>query len=291
MSVLIAKNAGYRYSSSADRWACRGIDMIVEPGDCVALLGPNGAGKTTFVSMVAGFMPPTEGEIRLLGGSPRDYRVRRHLGLTPQDSAFPKTVRVREVIRFVLAQYDRPLNPELIEALRLQALWDKLLSQLSGGERRRVGLACALCAEPELIVLDEPTTGLDLESRHSLFEFLKRLAKVKRRSILFSTHHMDEVESLPDRVVVFNKGIKIREASVEAIRTELGFKRIRFRRPANLAAESSWIVREAEGFMEILVAQPEPVLKRLLNEHSDLEGLEVHAASLEEAFLHLVERQ
>lgn len=282
-AVFNADSVGFKYPKSSG-FACRNISFQVNAGECVALLGPNGAGKSTFLSMIGNLRQPTEGTLTIAKQSPTSPAARRNLGLTPQDSSFPKTVKVREVLSFVLAQYGRDLDQALVKALGLDELWDKLMNTLSGGQRRRVGLACALCGKPELIVLDEPATGLDLESRYSLYSYLKHLAKTENRAILFSSHHFDEIEHLADRVVVMGAGRIIRQGTLSEIKSQFGQRRIRFRAPGSIAVPSKWNCTVVNGRHEVLSAEPEEFVRWMVREELTFEALEVQAASLEEIF-------
>lgn len=286
LPLLKTKDCFFRYGNKAP--ACDRINIQIQKGELVALLGPNGAGKTTLLSLICGLRAPQSGQIEILGGDPCLPGVRRHLGVTPQDSSFPKTVRVREVIEFVLQQYRVRLDDDLVVALGLNKIWNRLVGGLSGGERRRLGLGCALSSGAQLIVLDEPTAGLDLESRFTFFQYLKATAKEQNRAVLFSTHHLDEVEQLADRVIVLYHGQVIREGRVEDIKTQFGYRRVRFSSATVPQVPSQWRIASERDRHEILTHEADNVVRWLVDESIGFAELEVQPVALDEIFLDMV---
>lgn len=288
MAVMVLNANKVSYGYRADVLACDQLSLQLGAGELVCVLGPNGAGKSTFLSMVAGLKVPDSGYLEVMGKNPSLPETRKHLGVTPQDTAFPKTVRVKEVLDFVLAQYGAELSVDLLEALNLKTLMPRLMGGLSGGERRRVGLACALCAKPDLIVLDEPTAGLDLPSRYSFFVYLKKLVKDSGKTVLFSTHHLDEVEQLAERVLVLFRGKVVREGRVEDIRRQFGHRRIRFRSGGPVQVPAPWSVQSQGGVHDLMVNDAEVFVRWLVGSQIPFSDLEVQPASLEEIFVQIV---
>jgi ABC-2 type transport system ATP-binding protein len=179
------------------------LDLVVAAGETVALLGPNGAGKTTAIAILLGLRRPDGGRARLLGHDPRDPTARRSLGCTPQETSFPVTLRVREVVDFVRAHFRAPSDRgELLERFQLHELEHRQIGGLSGGQRRRLACALAFAGDPELVLLDEPSSGLDVESRLHLWEKIRSSAC----SVLLTTHSFEEAEALATRVVVLHEG-------------------------------------------------------------------------------------
>ena len=174
------------------------VDLTAGPGSLVALLGPNGAGKTTLVSLLLGLRRPSAGDVRVFGGDPRDWRTRRRLGATPQEMGFPPTLRVSEVL-------DIAGGRNGVDAFGLRELLRKQTGALSGGQRRRLALAIAFAREPDLVVLDEPTTGLDVEARRSAWAAIRSFA-ARGGTVLLTTHQLEEARALADRVVVLAGG-------------------------------------------------------------------------------------
>ena len=192
----------------ADVVAVDGLDLEVARGECFGLLGPNGAGKTTTLEVLEGLLVPEAGEVEVLGrgwaGSAGWLRER--LGITLQETRLPDKLTVREVVELFRSFYRRGRAPE--EVIRLVSLEEKAgawYEKLSGGQKQRLAVACALVGDPELLFLDEPTTGLDPQSRRQLWEVVGAL-KAEGRTVLLTTHYMDEAERLCDRVAVVDHG-------------------------------------------------------------------------------------
>jgi ABC-2 type transport system ATP-binding protein len=198
--------------------ALRGLDLTIHPGELVALLGANGAGKTTAVRALLGLSKPTTGEVRVFGGDPRDAHNRTRTGALLQIARVPETLRVREHIHLFSSYYPnpRPLE-EVIEAAGLQGLEKRKFGELSGGQQKRVLFALALCGNPDLLVLDEPTVGLDVEARRALWKQIRAFI-AGGRSVLLTTHYLAEAETLADRVVVIHKGVVRSEGTPQQIK-------------------------------------------------------------------------
>ena len=267
--------------------ALDGVSLRVERGEAVALLGPNGAGKTTALSLLLGLRRPDAGQARLFGRDPRDPRARARLGVMPQVSGFPATLRVEEVVRLVAAHFADPEPaPELLGRFGLGPLARRQTGGLSGGEARRLALALAFAGRPAAVVLDEPTGYLDVEARHLAWAGI-RVYLAGGGTVLLTSHHLDEVEALASRVVVLAAGRVVAEGDVAGIRGLAGLTRI------VLAAAPGGplpgvVRRERSGDGVVLFApDAEPVLRHLVAAGVPLTGLEVRPATLEEAFLEL----
>ena len=208
------------YGSGADAYeAVRGIDLTVEAGTVVALLGTNGAGKTSALEVVEGLAPASGGEVRVLGLSPSADRaeVRRRTGVLLQSSGFPADLTVAETLRMWASTLTapRPVQDALAEQ-DLTGRADVRVRSLSGGEARRLDLACTLLGDPEVVFLDEPTTGLDPESRRRVWDLVLEL-RDRGRSVLLTTHHLEEAEVLADRVAIMHAGEIVREGTPAAL--------------------------------------------------------------------------
>jgi ABC-2 type transport system ATP-binding protein len=198
--------------------ALRGLDLTIRPGELVALLGANGAGKTTAVRALLGLSKPTTGEVRVFGGDPRDARSRTRIGAVLQIARVPETLRVREHIELFSSYYPHPRKLEdVIEAAGLQGLERRKFGELSGGQQKRVLFALALCGNPDLLVLDEPTAGLDVEARRALWKQIRAFV-ASGRSVLLTTHYLAEAEALASRVVVIHKGVAVKEGTPQQIK-------------------------------------------------------------------------
>jgi ABC-2 type transport system ATP-binding protein len=198
--------------------ALRGLDLDIRPGELVALLGANGAGKTTAVRTLLGLSKPTSGEVRVFGLDPRDAANRVRTGAMLQVARVPETLKVREHIHLFSSYYPNPMPmAEVIEAAGLQGLEKRKFGELSGGQQKRVLFALALCGNPELLVLDEPTVGLDVEARRALWKQIRAFI-ARGRSVLLTTHYLAEAEALASRVVVIHKGTVVKEGSPSQIK-------------------------------------------------------------------------
>lgn len=198
--------------------ALRGLDLTIRPGELVALLGANGAGKTTAVRALLGLSEPTSGEVRVFGGNPRDAKSRTRIAAMLQTARVPETLRVREHIDLFSSYYPHPRPiAEVIEAAGLQGLERRKFGELSGGQQKRVLFAIALCGNPDLLVLDEPTVGLDVEARRALWKQIRAFVATGR-SVLLTTHYLAEAEALASRVVVIHKGVAMAEGTPQEIK-------------------------------------------------------------------------
>jgi len=200
--------------------ALRCLDLTIHPGETVALLGANGAGKTTTVRTLLGLVRPDSGEVRLFGRDPRDASARTRMGAVLQIARVPETLRVREHIHLFSSYYPDPMPiADVIEAAGLTGLEQRKYGDLSGGQQKRVLFALALCGDPDLLVLDEPTTGLDVEARRALWKQIRAFV-ARGKSVLLTTHYLAEAEALAHRVVVLDKGAVVAEGTPSEIKGE-----------------------------------------------------------------------
>ncbi len=204
--------------------AVDGVDLDVERGRCFGLLGPNGAGKTTTVEILEGLQRPTSGEVNILGldFAKRGAEIRARIGIQLQETRLYEKYTVRETVETFRAFYPRPKDVlETIDVVGLREKADVWLEHLSGGQKQRVALACALVSDPELVFLDEPTTGLDPSARRAVWDVVQRL-KEQGRTIVLTTHYMEEAELLCDRVAIMNQGKIIAEDTPRGLIAGLG---------------------------------------------------------------------
>jgi len=195
----VTKNYGLHCALSS-------IDLLLESGQIMALLGPNGAGKTTAVKLLLGLLKPSTGTVKVFGGDPTDAHMRTRMGAMLQAASVPDTLRVREHIDLFSSYYPRPLAPaEIISRAGLDRLANRFYSDLSSGEQRRMLFALALCGDPDLLFLDEPTTGLDIESRRGMWAQIRAL-RAAGKTVLLTTHYLEEADQLADRIVVLKRG-------------------------------------------------------------------------------------
>jgi ABC-2 type transport system ATP-binding protein len=269
--------------------AVDGLDLVLDRGEVLALLGPNGAGKTTTVKLALGLRRPDEGTARLFGLDPRRPAARRPVGVTPQELSFPATLRVEELLRLVAAHFDDPADTDgLIARFGLGAVRRRQAGGLSGGERRRLGLALAFAGRPRALFLDEPTTGLDVEARLELWEQILSVREAGG-TVLLTTHNLEEAERLATRVVVLRRGRIVAEGTPAEIRARARLRRIRLAAPPPDLGDLGRVFHE-NGRFTILTQDVEDVLRRLLASGQRLDDIEIHSTTLEEWFLESVTR-
>jgi len=285
--------------------AVNGLDLEVARGECFGLLGPNGAGKTTTIEIFEGLLDATSGDVEILGmrWGQKDEVLRQRLGISLQETRFPEKLSVLETLRLFRSFYRHGKEPEeVMQSVGLAEKAGAWVGKLSGGQRQRLAVACALVGDPELLFLDEPTTGLDPQSRRQLWDIIRSLGE-QGRTILLTTHYMDEAERLCGRVAVVDRGKVIALGSPnELIATlggehviEFGVNAVGSLEPEELCnlpsvRESR---REAAG-IALTVSEPHvavpALLKHLQNRGLELARLTTRHASLEDVFVHLTGR-
>ena len=272
-----------------------GVDLEIEHGEIFALLGPNGAGKTTTVEILEGYRRRDDGTVEVLGLDPGRERLllKPHVGIVLQSTGVEQYLTVRETIAMYSRCYPspRPVD-EVIDLVGLAAKADERVRRLSGGQQRRLDMAVALAGDPELLFLDEPTTGFDPAARHEAWEVVKNLASLGK-TILLTTHYMDEAQYLADRVAVVARGRVIAEGTPNSLgKRDRAQASVRFRLPSDTALPAGLgAAIEADGYFELRAEQPEALLHRLtgwaLENGIVLEGLEVRRPTLEDVYLTL----
>jgi len=273
--------------------ALRNVDFTVNSGQVVALLGPNGAGKTTAVKLLLGLLQPNSGKARVFGGDPTNPQNRMRTGAMLQVGRVPETLRVREHIDLFSSYYPTPMPlAEVLAAAGLEKLSDRKFGDLSGGQRQRTLFALAICGDPDLLFLDEPTVGLDVESRRALWEEIRRLVE-RGKTVLLTTHYLEEADALADRIAVINQGEIIAEGTPAEIKSKTSGKRIRCITALSTASllqiPGVTDARQDREAVEIHAREAEPVVRALLARDASLSGLEITSAGLEEAFLALTQ--
>ena len=288
-SVVEVDRASKRFGNTL---ALDRVSLRIGRGEVVALLGPNGAGKTTLISLVLGIRRPTEGTSRTFGLDPRDRRARSRTGIMLQGSGLPNFLKVREVVDTFRTYYPHPID--LSKALSTAGLEDKegaMLSTLSGGQMQRLYFALAICGDPQALFLDEPTVGLDVESRRSFWSHLREFVAAGR-TLLLTTHYLEEADAIADRIVVIDKGRIVADASPAALKSGVRSKRVTFESdgPVDVAGLPSARIVANGSRVELLTAEPEALLRALFTRGVAIRNLEVAGATLEEAVVGLTAR-
>lgn len=274
--------------------ALKGVDLEIAAGELVALLGPNGAGKTTAISILLGLRQPTRGKVSLFGLSPSTRAARSRVGVMLQESGVPTVLKVRELVDLFRSYYPRPLaTAQAIELAGLEEKADARVSTLSGGQHQRLYFALAVAGDPDVLFLDEPTVGLDVEGRRRFLESIRRFHQ-GGKTVLLTTHYLEEADALAQRVVVIDRGRVIADASPREIKARVAGRRVSFTSAqfaeSDLDGLAVTAIDQRDGRTVVLTNSAEDVVRRLLDRVSDLADLEVVGADLEEAFVALTEQ-
>ena len=285
--------------------AVRGLNLEIQTGECFGLLGPNGAGKTTTIEILEGLLAPTSGEVSILGHrwDANEREMREWLGISLQETRLSDKLTVRETIELFASFYHQPRPPdEVLDQLQLTEKADSWVGKLSGGQRQRLAVATALVCNPKILFLDEPTTGLDPQSRRQLWDIIRQFQR-DGGTVLLTTHYMDEAERLCDRLAIVDHGQIIAEGSPADLITRLGGHHVvefsvsgtdGAALPAWRGLPSVESVREDDGLVALNVKQPHltiPALLEVIDKQGGvLEHLTTRQASLEDVFVNLTGR-
>jgi len=273
--------------------AVRGIDLEIQPGEVVAFLGPNGAGKTTTIDMILGLSHPTSGEAEVLGLKPRQAVARGLVSAVMQTGGLLKDLTVRETVTYTAALFadSRPVD-EVLAGAGITGIADRKVGKCSGGEQQRLRFAMALLPDPALLLLDEPTTGMDVEGRRTFWSAIRADAD-KGRTVLFATHYLEEADQYADRIVLVSHGRVVADGSGSEIKALASGRTVRATLPSpdgtleRLRALPGVDTVEARGDSVVIHAVDSDAVARYLLTETDARDLEVAAKGIEEAFLTL----
>ena len=271
--------------------ALTGVTIRIELGEVVAMLGPNGAGKTTSISLLLGLRKPTSGQALLFGLNPNDLHARCRAGVMLQESGVPAMLKVDEIVDLFRSYYPKPMPRE--RAIAMAGLQDKagaLVKELSGGQRQRLYFALAVCGDPEVLFLDEPTVGMDVEGRRAFIDRIAEFATLGR-TIVLTTHYLEEADQLAKRVIVIDRGAVIADATPDEIKSKVAGKRVRFLATGLSDKDLDGLPVSATSIegrtVQLFTNQPELVLRELFRRRLEISDLEVSGADLEDAFVAL----
>lgn len=276
--------------------AVAGIDLAVPEGICFGLLGPNGAGKTTTIEVLEGILEPTSGEIRFQGG-PREPAFRERIGIQFQSTALQEHLTVMDTLQLFSSLYSRKRNlEEVIEICSLGELLKRDNRKLSGGQRQRLLLALAIVNDPDLVFLDEPTTGLDPQARRNFWALVERI-KAEKKTVLLTTHYMEEAEELCEEIAIMDHGVIIAQGSPRNL-LDQNFAEAVITLPCSSVPESKAHLVDAlasefpnvsigPDTIEVITDNMEESVRRLLELGLSLDGLSVHKPNLDDLFLSL----
>lgn len=283
------------YKSFGEVRALDGFDMTVRPGELLALLGENGAGKTTAISLMLGLDLPNAGHIHLFGERPGAMNVRRRIGVMFQDVFMAPELLVREHLTIFSSYYPNGYTAdEILEFTNTTALRDRKYGTLSGGQKRQIQFAVALVGRPQLLFLDEPTVGLDVQARKNLWATLRRLIQ-EGCSILLTTHYLEEAEALADRIVVLAKGRVVSSGTVNEVTRTISTRRITCVSKLTPEEVSTWpgvslaTLEDGKLVLAVVHAELEATVRQLLAADPTLVELQVSQAGLADAFLKITQ--
>jgi ABC-2 type transport system ATP-binding protein len=278
------------------------LSLTLRRGEIVALLGPNGAGKSTAVKLMMGLSSPTSGSVSIFGADPRQTAARLRTGVMLQIGTAPHMLRVREQVQLFRGYYPDPMPyADIVKAAGLSGIEDRFFVQLSGGQKQRMLFALALAGDPDILFLDEPTVGLDIEARRAMWAQIRSLA-ARGKTVLLTTHYLEEADALAHRIIVLNKGklvcsgtpAEVKSLGAAATSSQpnaIGLKIIRCVTTLGedhlLAMPGVSGIEAAGAFSIITTSQPEATLREMLALDQSLHSLEVNSPALEDAFLAL----
>ena len=275
--------------------ALDGVDLSLQAGEVLALLGANGAGKSTAIALLLGLLKPDAGSAELFGQPPQTLAVRRRIGVMLQSAGIPDNAKVAELLDLTRSYYPAPRSvADCVALAGLDDVLDRRYGRLSGGQQRRVQFALAICGNPEVLFLDEPTTGLDIDARQRMWATIRALV-AGGTGVLLTTHYLEEAEALAQRVAVLNRGRVAAAGTMQDVRAHVSQRRIRCLSALDIAQVATWSgVRSAvrghagdPARIEVLTDVAEPVLRRMLSEDAALSDLDIQRAGLADAFLEL----
>jgi ABC-2 type transport system ATP-binding protein len=272
--------------------AVRGVDISIRPGEIVALLGPNGAGKSTTIDMLLGLARPDTGSVSLFGLTPEEAVLSGRVGAMLQTGMLIQDLSARELVAMVASLYPAPLDvDEVLALVGIEAIAERRTQKLSGGEAQRVRFALALVSDPALLVLDEPTTAMDVEGRHAFWRTMREFAS-RGRTILFATHYLEEADANADRAVLMAAGRVVADGPTTEIRAMVGGRTIRATLPDAELSELAdlpgvtHVERHGEAVL-LSCSDSDVAIRALLDTEPEARDIEIASAGLEQAFLEL----
>ena len=272
--------------------AVRGIDVTIEPGETVALLGPNGAGKSTTIDMLLGLAPPDGGTVSLFGEDPEHAIARGAVGAMLQSGQLIRDLTVRELLTQIASLYPQPLDlGATLDLVGIASIANQRTQKLSGGQAQRVRFALALLTNPELLVLDEPTVGMDVESRRAFWGTMRGAAS-RGKTVLFATHYLEEADEFADRAILMARGLIVADGPTTEIKAMVGTRTIR----ATLTAVPAEQLERLDGVthaerrgesIALACSDSDVAIRALLAAYPQVSDIEIGGGSLEDAFLEL----
>jgi ABC-2 type transport system ATP-binding protein len=286
--IASIKNVSKKF---AQNLAVNDISFDLYSGEVLSILGPNGAGKTTLLNMMLGRLGLSQGEMKLLGYQPGDIRLKRQCGAMLQVTGLPEMSTIKEQIHLFQSYYPQPMDyPQVLKLAGLKSIQNCYCKNLSGGQKQRLLFALSICGNPKLLFLDEPSTGMDVSIRESLWQTINSL-KNNGTSIVLTTHYLQEADFLSDRIIMLNHGKIVRQGTPEEIKNSFNNKKIKFISsiPINkfTSINSSQEIQKRGKYYEIQSRDSVDTMQKIFKITDDVSDLTITAAALEDAFLKL----
>ena len=270
----------------ADVTAISNLSLTVERGETVALLGGNGAGKTTFMSLALGLIDASQGQVSVMGKNAGASELRKSVRLLTQDLDFPAHLKVKEVIKLVASHYGDEGFGDLLEELSLVGILNRKTFQLSGGEKRRLGICCCLIGDPQFVFLDEPTANIDIQGRHEIYQVLSK--RLRGKTLMFSSHQMQEVELLAEKIFIMNKGQLVASGNTQEIKHQYGLKSVSFKPSLQGLSFNSAIKTQINSEKVVLFGnETDAMIKEVLAQDPKASEIEILNPSLDEVVMQL----
>ena len=285
MSALELKKLSKNYGNTK---ALKNVSFNINSQERVALLGCNGAGKSTLLSIVMGLRKSTSGICNVLSRPPEDPINRKEVSFLPQSLNYPEHLKVKEILKVVGSHFSHIDYTALVEELELTQLLNRQSYNLSGGERRKVGIALSLLRDPKLLIMDEPTASIDLLGKNKIYQVTQKHLENKNCTFIFSSHEMQEVEHLADRVIVLNHGEVVADGSVQEVKDLFGLKRVSFSSSSEDLNFKEFDKHDvSENVHTIYGKDSDLIIKSLFSQTNEFKDLRVFETSLEEIFVNL----
>jgi ABC-2 type transport system ATP-binding protein len=268
--------------------ALKNVSFALAEGEAVAVLGPNGAGKTSAMKLLTGLARTRTGKVLLFGKNPQAPGTRRQIGVTPQEAAYPHSLKVREILQFARSHYPAPIDQaELVEAFGLGNELNRMAMDLSGGQQRKLAVALAFCGNPRAVFLDEPTTGIDADSRQAVWQYIEAYKRAGG-AIFLTTHYLEEAEYIADRIVLINQGEIIRSGTVDAVRGVVNVRSVKFSCDTAPSLSNARLSHSEGSSHVYLSADADETVRELVTAGVKFKDLEVLPASLQDAVTELL---
>jgi len=275
----------------ADKQVLTNVDLDLYQAETLSILGPNGAGKTTLINTMLGRLSLTSGKLNIFGHSAGSIQVKRQTGAMLQISGLPEMSTIKEHVQLFSSYYPKPMPYEqVMEYSGLKEIENQYSKTLSGGQKQRLLFALAICGNPKLLFLDEPTVGMDITARKALWKAIEAL-KAQGTSILLTTHYLEEADQLSDRIVMLNNGRIIREGTTETIKSQISAKKIRFKTRENITTLSAiphvtkvTKTSKSGNYYELESTCAESSIKQAISQQIDINDLTIIGGALEDAF-------